>query len=207
MVAALPDDLPGVRDKAILLIGVAGAFRRSEIRRTAAARYSDRRCWPDRDAPPIKDGSRRLKFHHRHSHRNQRRDLPEVRVGILAATCGHHQRADFSASGSLGHVGSRALRRLGVARAVKHALAAIDMDATNNSGHSLCAGLVTAAAMARVSARVIMQQTGRKNAAMLRRSICEGSLFRENAAAAVGLYVLLLEATARKSGGWLYHVR
>ena len=106
-----------------------------------------------------------------------------------------------------GHVGSRALRRLGVARAVKHALAAIDMDATNNSGHSLRAGLVTAAAMAGVSARVITQQTGRKNAAMLRRSICEGSLFRENAAAAVGLYVLLLEATARKSGGWLYHVR
>jgi hypothetical protein len=90
---------------------------------------------------------------------------------------------------------------------VKHALAAIDMDATNNSGHSLRAGLVTAAAMAGVSARVITQQTGRKNAAMLRRSICEGSLFRENAAAAVGLYVLLLEATARKSGGWLYHVR
>jgi site-specific recombinase XerD len=31
MVEALPDDLPGLRDKAILLIGFAGAFRRSEI--------------------------------------------------------------------------------------------------------------------------------------------------------------------------------
>jgi integrase len=31
MVAALPDDLPGLRDKAILLLGFAGAFRRSEI--------------------------------------------------------------------------------------------------------------------------------------------------------------------------------
>ena len=31
MVAALPDDLPGLRDKAILLVGFAGAFRRSEI--------------------------------------------------------------------------------------------------------------------------------------------------------------------------------
>jgi hypothetical protein len=28
MVAALPDDLPGLRDKALLLIGFAGAFRR-----------------------------------------------------------------------------------------------------------------------------------------------------------------------------------
>ena len=31
MVAALPDDLSGLRDKAILLIGFAGAFRRSEL--------------------------------------------------------------------------------------------------------------------------------------------------------------------------------
>jgi integrase len=31
MVAALPDDLSGLRDKAILLIGFAGAFQRSEI--------------------------------------------------------------------------------------------------------------------------------------------------------------------------------
>jgi hypothetical protein len=31
MVAALPDDLPGLGDKALLLIGFAGAFRRSEL--------------------------------------------------------------------------------------------------------------------------------------------------------------------------------
>jgi site-specific recombinase XerD len=31
MVEALPDDLAGLRDKAMLLIGFAGAFRRSEI--------------------------------------------------------------------------------------------------------------------------------------------------------------------------------
>src|SRR6476619_1052549 len=31
MVAALPDDLPGLRDKALLLSGFAGAFRRSEL--------------------------------------------------------------------------------------------------------------------------------------------------------------------------------
>src|SRR6476659_7341295 len=31
MVAALPDDLPGLREKALLLLGFAGAFRRSEL--------------------------------------------------------------------------------------------------------------------------------------------------------------------------------
>ncbi len=70
---------------------------------------------------------------------------------------------------------------------MKRALTAIEMDATDYSGHSLRAGLVTAAAMAGVRERVIMQQTGHKNTAMLRRYIREGSLFRENAAAAVGL--------------------
>ena len=74
-----------------------------------------------------------------------------------------------------------------MARAVKRALTAIGLETTNYSGHSLRAGLVTAAAMAGVSERVIMQQTGHKNTAMLRRYIREGSLFRENAAAEVGL--------------------
>jgi integrase len=86
-----------------------------------------------------------------------------------------------------GNIGTRALSPLGVARAVKRALWAVDVDATAYSGHSLRAGLVTAAAMAGVSERVIMQQTGHKHTAMLRRYIREGSLFRENAAAAVGL--------------------
>jgi integrase len=70
---------------------------------------------------------------------------------------------------------------------VKRALTAIAIDTTEYSGHSLRAGLVTAAAMAGLSERVIMQQTGHKNTAMLRRYIREGSLFRENAAAEVGL--------------------
>lgn len=58
---------------------------------------------------------------------------------------------------------------------------------TGNNTHSLRAGLVTAAAMAGVSERIIMVQTGHKNIAVLRRYIREGSVFRENAAAAVGL--------------------
>jgi integrase len=85
------------------------------------------------------------------------------------------------------HVGKHALSSLGVARAVNRALTAIEVDTAEYSGHSRRAGLVTSAAMAGVSERVIMQRTGHKNAAMLRRYIREGSLFRENAASAVGL--------------------
>ena len=55
------------------------------------------------------------------------------------------------------------------------------------AGHSLRAGLATSAAAAGVPGRVIANQTGHKGTAMLRRYIREGSLFRENAAGAVGL--------------------
>jgi hypothetical protein len=50
-----------------------------------------------------------------------------------------------------GHVGNCALSSLGVARAVKRALKAIEVDTADYSGHSLRAGLVTAAAMSGVS--------------------------------------------------------
>jgi len=187
MVAALPDDVPGLRDKAILLIGFAGAFRRSEIvdLQVHDVQISDagliitlRRSKTDQEGASFTKG------------------LP---VGTTDATCpkyaleawlqvaGITTGPIFRAVDRWGHVGNHALSSLGVARAVKRALTAIEVDTANYSGHSLRAGLVTAAAMAGVSERVIMQQTGHKNTAMLRRYIREGSLVRENAASAVGL--------------------
>lgn len=79
-------------------------------------------------------------------------------------------------------------RRLGVAsegglRCAKRA----GLDPRRYAGHSLRAGLVTAAAQADVSERASMAQTGHKALPMVRRYIREGSLFRNNAAAAVGL--------------------
>jgi integrase len=84
-------------------------------------------------------------------------------------------------------VGKNALSGLAVPRIVKEALTRARIDAKDDSGYSLRAGLVTAAAMAGVSERIIMLQTGHKNIAVLHRYIREGSVFRENAAAAVGL--------------------
>jgi integrase len=55
------------------------------------------------------------------------------------------------------------------------------------SGHSLRAGLATTAAIGEASERAIMAQTGHKSVNMVRRYIRDGSLFRENAAAKVGL--------------------
>jgi integrase len=74
-----------------------------------------------------------------------------------------------------------------VARIVKRAAARVGIDPATVAGHSLRAELATSAAAANVPERVIALQTSHKSMAILRRYIREGSLFRENAAAAVGL--------------------
>jgi hypothetical protein len=51
----------------------------------------------------------------------------------------------------------------------------------------LRAGLATSAAIAGVEERAIMAQTRHRSVTVARRSIRDGSLFRGNAAAAVGL--------------------
>jgi integrase len=70
---------------------------------------------------------------------------------------------------------------------LKRHAARIGIDPGEVAGHLMRAGLATSAAAAGVSERVIAKQTGHKGTAMLCRYIREGSLFRENAASAVGL--------------------
>ena len=70
---------------------------------------------------------------------------------------------------------------------VKRRAAAIGLDPARVAGHSLRAGLATSAAAAGASERAIANQTGHRSLAVLRRYIRSGELFRDNAAAAVGL--------------------
>lgn len=74
-----------------------------------------------------------------------------------------------------------------VARVVKAAAEAAGLDPARYAGHSLRAGLATAAAQAGVSERIIMAQTGHKSPPMARKYIREGSLFTQNVAAEVGM--------------------
>ena len=86
-----------------------------------------------------------------------------------------------------GHMGTTRLSAQAVALVLKRHAARTGLDPGEVAGHSLRAGLATSAAAAGVPERVIAEQTGHKGTAMLRRYIREGSLFRENAASAVGL--------------------
>jgi hypothetical protein len=66
-----------------------------------------------------------------------------------------------------------------VALVVKRYAAAAGLDPARYAGHSLRAGLATAAAIGGTSERSIMRQTGHKSVAMVRRYIRDGNLFRE----------------------------
>jgi integrase len=74
-----------------------------------------------------------------------------------------------------------------VALVVKRMAAATGLDPARYAGHSLRSGLVTSAAQAGVTERVIMRQTGHKSLAMVHRYVREANLFKQNAARAVGL--------------------
>ena len=86
-----------------------------------------------------------------------------------------------------GHIGTTRLSAQALALVLKRHAARAGLDPADMAGHSLRAGLATSAAAAGVPERVIAEQIGHKGTAMLRRYIREGSLFRENAASAVGL--------------------
>ena len=70
---------------------------------------------------------------------------------------------------------------------VKGWAAALGFDAKEFAGHSLRSGLATSAAIAGKSERAIMNQTGHRSSATVRRYIRVGNLFRDNAAEGLGL--------------------
>lgn len=180
MAATFPTTIKGKRDRALLLLGFAGGFRRSELVALDVE-----------DLEPTTDG---LTITIRRSKTDQ--EAEGRRVGIpYGATdiCPVHALCDwleaagifqgpvFRSLNQKGRLGGRLASR-GVAHAVKMAAAAAGLDPTRYSGHSLRAGLATSAARAGKSERAIMNQTGHRSVTVLRMYIREGCLYRENAA-------------------------
>lgn len=187
MLGTLDTSRAGLRDRALLLVGFAGAFRRSEL---VSLTVADLAFNPQGLVITL----RRSKTDQQGE--GTQRALP---YGLSSATCPVRAvRAWLDAaalvSGPLwrpidrhGNIGPAALTSHAVARLVKRCAAAAGLEPRDFSGHSLRAGLATAAAAAGVSERSIMQQTGHKSERMVRRYIRRGSLFRDNAAGKVGL--------------------
>jgi len=176
-----------VRDRALLLTGFAGAFRRSELVGLDVADVEFN------NAGPIVN-IRRSKTDQ--EGQGRRVGLP---YGSTPATCPVHSLEAwlamlgtdegplFSGVNRHGQLGKQRLTAQSVALIIKRLAAQAGMEPRDLAGHSLRAGLATAAAAAGVSERAIMAQTGHRSLTTLRKSIREGSLFLENAAAKVGL--------------------
>ena len=177
----------GVRDRALLLIGFAAALRRSELVAL--------------DANDIEETHDGLVITVRRSKTDQEGGGRRIGVpyGSNPFTCPVRawkswvEEADvtegplFRGIDRHGNVAAGRLSDRGVALIVKRRAERTGIDPDTVSGHSLRAGLATAAAAAGVSERAIAATTGHKSMTVLRGYIRDGSLFTENAAAAVGL--------------------
>ena len=175
------------RDRALLLVGFAGALRRSEI---AALEVGD-----------LAFGSDGLRLRLRRSKTDQERAgvTLGLHYGDRPLSCPVRAVQDWVRSvpiteGPLfrsvdrhGNVGDRALDGGSVARVVKRAAARAGLDPSAYSGHSLRAGFATQAARAGAHERAIMRHTRHKSERVLREYIREGRLFDENPTDALGL--------------------
>ncbi len=182
-----PTSLAGARDRALLLLGFAGGFRRSEL--------------VSLDVEDLEETEDGLRVQLRRGKTDQEGQGREVGIprGHNPSTCpvravvawrslaGITAGPLFRAVSRHGLVSRGRLSDRGVARIVQRAAQNAGLDPALYAGHSLRAGLATSAAAGGASERAIMAQTGHRSVTMVRRYIRSGSLFSENAAAYTGL--------------------
>jgi integrase len=187
MLDKLPGTRVGLRDRALLLLGFAGAFRRSELVSLDVADLDFTRAGlvvTLRKSKTDQEGkSRRLGIPYASSEhtcpvRSLQAWLESARIvdGPVFRSLDRFQRVQP------GRLSDKA-----VALVEKRRANAVGLDPARYAGHSLRAGLATSAAAVGASERVIMSQTGHRSADMVRRYIREGSLFASNPAGMVGL--------------------
>jgi integrase len=178
------DGLKDARDKALLLIGFAGGFRRSELVGLN-----------DADIELVRQG---IIIHLRRSKTDQEgvgrklgipfgrtRHCPVTAVEQWRTRSGIAEGALFRPVDRHGVVSNQRLSGEGVALVIKERVAAVGIDPLGYSGHSLRAGLATSAAQSGAPAWKIRQQTGHASDAMLARYIRDGELFTGNVAGAL----------------------
>lgn len=190
IVAAIPEDTLGLRDRAMLLVGFAAALRRSEVVSLDVAHllFSERgvllvlpRSKTDQEGQgqhvavpfaqdaatcPVRSLTAWLERARTAARRQKRVDLPTDPV---------FQRVVQNAA-----TGER-LSAQTVKDVVKRRAEAVGMDATQLGGHSLRAGYVTSAALAGVPESKTRSVTRHKTDDMVRRYIRINDLFAHNA--------------------------
>ena len=176
MVDLLPDSLLGLRDRALLLVGFAGAFRRSEL----VALHVHHVTWH-------REG---MIVHVARSKTDQQGEGADVPIfaapGPLCpvaalrawlAGAGIQAGAIFRAVDSKGRVAGVGLSDRTVALIVKRAAARLGLDARELAGHSLRAGFATSAARVGANLAEIGRVTRHASEGQIRRYIRLGTAF------------------------------
>ena len=187
MLRLLRDNLQGKRDRAILLVGFAGAFRRSEL--------------VGLDITDLKFQSEGLLVTLRRSKTDQEGEGRYVAIpnGFHSDTCPVRALENWLQAAAItdgpvfrpvrkgGTLGGTRLTGHAIASVVKRYARKAGLPVDLFSGHSLRAGFVTSAARAGEPERRIMRQTGHKSIEMVLRYVRQANAFTDNAASALGL--------------------
>jgi integrase len=178
---ALPASAKGRRDKALLLLGFAGGFRRSELVGIDHDHIQHVRQGIVVTLPRSKtdqEGRGRtvgIPF-------GRGRHCPVTAVEAWLEIAGIKSGPVFRPINKHNHIAADRLSGEAVSILVKDAVRLAGLNPDLYSGHSLRAGLATSAAMAGVPSWKIRAQTGHASDAMLARYIRDGDLFTDNAA-------------------------
>jgi integrase len=181
---AMGDTLKDVRDRALLLVGFAGGFRRSElvaidVDSVEFVRQGVIITVLRSKTDQVGEG-RKIGIPLGHT-----RHCPVTALETWIARSEIRDGAVYRPINRHGRLSESRLSGEAVSLVVKERLVASGISGERYSGHSLRAGLATSAAQVGVSAFKIKAQTGHASDAMLSRYIRDGQLFTDNAARAL----------------------
>lgn len=169
VVAPLPDTLRGKRDRALLVLGFWGAFRRSELAALTVADIDTRgdkltitlqRSKTDQEGKGTKKYFQAL---------DDKTICPVDAYRAWLDAAGIQSGVVFRSIDRWGHAHEGQMDGREVARIVKEACKRAGIDERNYAGHSLRRGFVTAANNAEVKDSDIMEQTGHRSVTTLNR--------------------------------------
>jgi site-specific recombinase XerD len=178
-----------LRDRALLLIGFAGSFRRSEL---SALRASDPEFFEGRGVVVLVRKSKTDAAGSGEAvgipYGNHEETCPVTNLQRWVSFSGRSgEDALFCRIDRHGNLKEGALSGDGINGVVKKRVRDAGLDPDRYSGHSLRAGLPTSASEAKVGMEAWMPHTRHKSVAVAMRYARRGTLFQNNPAAQVGL--------------------
>jgi site-specific recombinase XerD len=179
MVAMAPVDLAGLRDRALLLLGFAGAFRRSELVAL--------------DVADVEETVAGLRVTIRHSKTDQEGQGVTIAIARGDVACpvkalrewlgaaGIEAGPLFRPINKAGRVAEKRLTDRSVANIVKAYAERAGFDASTFSGHSLRSGFLTSAAAKGASIFKMMDVSRHRSVETLRGYVRDAEMFKDHA--------------------------